>query len=193
MNVKKLSKKVDGLTKDLDQRNSENSTLKKEVKDLREDIQSMATFGFPGMMGLPTTSEDSVDKALLVLGQLCWRIAALMYQRVLPNSYDSKNSYRVKYIEEDIEALEDKQEKDEAKKRWVALQKKLNWKKLRHTRAMKSVLDKRNVTAHPDLNEEELVRSTKAMEQDGKLTGWLSAECVNELIKMWKLLEQLQE
>ena len=73
----------------------------------------------------------------------------MMYQRALPNSYDKWKSYKVKHIEEDIEELEDEHEKDEAKKRWDALKKKLNWNKTHHTRAMKSIQCTRNDAAHP--------------------------------------------
>lgn len=187
MNVKKLSKKMDGMTKDLEESKTENSTLKKEVKDLREEVQSVASFGLPERM-----STLPVEKASLVLGELCWRVQAMMYQKVFPNSYDSRKSYKVKHIEEDIEELEDGRQKDEARKRWDALKKKLNWKKTKHTRAMKSIQDNRNDTAHPDLDEKLVVSSAKLMEQEGKLTGWHSAACVDELIEMWKQLVQPQ-
>ena len=36
-------------------------------------------------------------------------------------------SYKVNYMLEDMEELEDEQEKAEAGKRWEALRKKLNW------------------------------------------------------------------
>ena len=190
MNVKKLSKKMDGMVQNLQKSINENSNLKKKVKNLEEEVQSMASF-VPERMPFPFLS-DPVEKASLVLGELCWRIQAMMYQRVFPNSYDNKKSYKVKHIEEDIEELEDEREKDEAKKRWNALKKKINWKKTKHTRAMKSIQDNRNDTAHPDFDENLLVNSARLMNQAGKLTGWRSAACVNELIEMWKQLVQAQ-
>ena len=192
MEVKKLSKKMDGMTQNLEQRVSENSALKKEVKNLREKVQDMASSVSAERMALPFLSDPAVEKASLVLGQLCWRIQAMMYKKVLPNSYDDKTSYKVKHIEEDIEELEDEQQKADAKKRWATLKKKLNWKKSQHTRAMKSIQGVRNDTAHPDLDEQLLVASAKLMEQEGKLTGHHSAARINELIEMWKTLVQLQ-
>lgn len=187
MNLKKLSKKMDGMAQTLDETVEKNSTLKKEFKNLHKEVQNMSSLASESV-SLPFLSDPV--KASLVLGQLCWRIQAMLYQKVLPNSYDSRKSYKVNYIEEDIQDLEDKREKDEVNKKWAELKKRLKWNKRRHTRAMKSIQDNINLTAHPDLNEEEIVWSTNVMEQNGKLTDWLSPACVHELIEMWKQLVQ---
>lgn len=187
LNVKKLSIKMDGMTQNLEESMGDNSNLKKEVKNLREGLQGMASF-MPSSFLL-----DPVEKAKLVLGELCRRIQAMMYHKVLPNSpYDDRKSYKVKYMLEDIAELKDQQEKDDAWKRWEALKKKLNWKKSKHARAMKSIQESRNVAAHPDLDEKMLVESVEQMEQDGYVTDYCSAECANELIEMWKTLVQSQ-
>jgi len=57
----------------------------------------------------PAFLADPVDKALLILGELSPQIQAMMYREVLPNSPydDKKKSYKVKYMLEDIEELED--------------------------------------------------------------------------------------
>ena len=89
---------------------------------------------------------------------------------------------------EDIEELEDEREKAEAFKRWEALQKKLNWKKTKHMRAMKSIQDKRNDTAHSGLDEKQLVESVELMKQTGNLPGYCPQEFANELITTWKIL-----
>ena len=180
MNVKKLSKKMDGIAQNLEESRNENSTLKMEIKNPLEEVQSMAS-SVPERVPF-----GPVEKASLVLGELCWQIQAMMYRRVLPNSYDKLKSYKVKHIEEDIEELKDERQKDEAKKRWNALKKKLNWKKTHHTRAMKSIQCTRNVAAHPELDEKLIVCSAKLMEQEGRLTDWHSPACVQELIEMWK-------
>ena len=185
LNVKKLSSRVDEMTKTVEESTRDNSNLKKEVKNLREAAQGMASLMPSSFM------PDPVEKASLVLGELCRRIQAMMYQKVLPNSpYDDKKSYKVKYMLEDIEELEDEREKDEAQKRWEALKKKLNWKKTKHARAMKSIQDNRNVTAHPDLDETQLVESVELMKQSGNLTGYCPPELVSELIEMWKILSK---
>ena len=189
MEVKKLSKKMEGMTQNLEETVNENSALKKEVRNLREKVQEMAS-SVPERM--PLLSDPIAEKALVVLGQLCWRIQAMMYKEVFPNSYDDKKSYKVKHIEEDIEELEDEQQKAEAQEKWASLKKKLHWKKLQHTRAMKSIQDIRNVAAHPELDEQLLLSSAKLMEQKGKLSGYHSAARVNELIEIWKILVQSQ-
>ena len=168
---------------------SENSGLKKEVRNLREKVQEMAS---SAPESIPLPSDHIVEKATLVLGQLCWRIAAMMYKEVFPNSYDDRKSYKVKHIGEDIEELEDEHQKAEAKERWAALKKKLDWKNLQHTRAMKSIQSIRNVTAHPELDEQLLVFSANLMEQKGKLSGYHSAARIKELIEIWKTLVQSQ-
>lgn len=146
--------------------------------------------GVSERMALPYVS-DPVERAQsLLLGELCWRIQAMMYEKVLPNSYDYKKSYKIKHIEEDIEELADEKQQREAQRRWAELKKKLNWKKSRHTRAMKSIQDSRNTTAHPDLNEELLVTSAEVMEKAEKLTDWRDPACVKELTAMWKKLKQ---
>ena len=186
LNVKKLSNRVDEMTRTLEESTRDNSNLKKEVKNLRDAaLQGTASF-------MPSSFlADPVEKASLLLGELCRQIQAMMYQKVLPNSpYDDKKSYKVKYMLEDIEELEDEQEKTEAEKRWQALQKKLNWKKTKHTRAMKSIQDNRNDTAHPDLDEKQLAESVELMKQRGNLSGYCPPERVNELIEMWKILSQ---
>ena len=190
--VKNFSKKMDRVTQYLEQRESENSALRKEVKNLREKVVDMASSGPREGMPLPFLSNPVVGKASLVLGELCWQIQAMMYKKVLPDSYDDTASYKVKHIEEDIAVLEDDQQKAEAKERWATLKKQLNWNNLQHTRAMKSIQGIRNDIAQPDLDEQQLVASARLLEQKGKLTGHRSAERVNELIEMWKTLVQSQ-
>ena len=188
LNVKKLSSRVDEMTRALEESARDNSYLKKEVRNLRESaLHGMASFK-------PTSFlPDPVEKASLILGELCRQIQAMMYKKVLPNSpYDDKKSYKVKYMLEDIDELEDEQEKAEAGKRWEALQKELNWKKTKHMRAMKSIQDKRNDTAHPGIDEKQLVESVELMKQTGNLTGYCPPECANELINMWEILSQYE-
>jgi len=186
-NVEKLSKKMDGMKQSLEEARSENTSLQKKVQDLEYAVQRKAPFGVSERMALSYLS-DPVERASLILGELCWRIQAMMYEKVLPNSYDYKKSYKVKHIEEDIAELDDDQQKREAQRRWAELKKKLNWKKSRHTRAMKSIQDSRNMKAHPDLSEELLVTSAEVMEKAEKLTDWHDPACVQELIEMWKKL-----
>ena len=118
LNVKKLSNRVDEVTRALEESARDNLNLKKEVRNLREAaLDGMASFKPSSFL------PDPVEKASLLLGELCRQIQAMMYQKVLPNSpYDDKKSYKVKYMLEDIDELEDEREKAEAGKRWEALQ-----------------------------------------------------------------------
>jgi len=187
--VEKLSKKMDGMKQSLQEARGENTSLQKKVQDLEQAVQRKQPFGVPERMALPFLS-DPVEGASLILGELCWRIQAMMYEKVHPNSYDHKKSYKIKHIEEDIDELDDEEHKREAKKRWADLKKKLKWKGRRHARAMKSIQESRNMTAHPELSEQMLVSSAGVMEKAGKLTDWHDSACVQELIEMWKKLQQ---
>ena len=192
--LEKLSKKVDEMSKTLDENALENASRKKEIKNVQETVQLMALSGGFDKKPLTQSSEQQarVEKATINLVQLCWKIQAMMYQSVFPHCYDDKTSYKVKHIGEDIDGMSDDQLKDEVKQRWDELKKKLNWKKARHQRAMKSVQDSSNQTAHPTLTEKVLVDSADLMNKEGRLSGWHSYECVKELIEMWKTLKQQQ-
>lgn len=184
----KLKKRIKGLTENLEEKGQESANLKKEVRTLRESVQFMGT----ERMALPTVGADPVESASLVLGQMCSQVQSMMYQKVLPDLYQGERPYKVSYIEEDINGMKDKQSKDEARRRWDDLKRKLNWKEKLYPRAMKWIQTERNITAHPsDLNKEKLVKSAKVMKESGKLTGWQSFSCVNELIEIWKRLTEM--
>jgi len=187
-----MSTKVNEMSKILDENALENASRKKEIKNVQETVQLTALSGGFDKKALTQSSEQQskIEKATINLGQLCWRVQAMMYQSVFPHRYDDKTSYKVKHIEEDIDGISDDQLKDGVKQRWDEFKKKLNWKKARHQRAMKSLQDSGNQTAHPTLTEKVLVDSADLMNKEGKLFGWHSYECVKELIEMWKTLKQ---
>ena len=188
-NVKKLTVKMEGVKKSLEESRNENVSLKKDVKSLRELVQRRPPLGIPEKMALASASDRAVENATVILGELCRRLQAMMYKKVHPNSYDFKKSYKIKHITEDIEDLNDERQKLEARGRWEALKKKLNWTKT-HTRAMKSIQESRNRAAHPEFNEELLVQSVALMKKEGKLIDWHNPDRVKELIEMWKTLKQ---
>jgi len=187
--VQKLTNKMDVVKRSLEERRNENTALKKEGKNLRE-VQRRPPSGVSERRALPYGGHPAVETASLVLGELCWRIQAMMYQNIHPNLYDCRKSYKIKHIEEDVEELADEKQQQEAQRRWAELKKKLNWKKSRHTRAMKSIQDSRNTTANQELNEELLVFSVEVLEKAEMLTGWHDSACVKELIAMWKKIKQ---
>ena len=189
--LEKMSKKVDEMNKTLDENALENDR-KKEIKNVQETVHFTALSGGFDKKPLTQSSEQQarVEKATINLVQLYWKIQAMMYQSVFPHCYDDKTSYKVKHIEEDLDGMSDDQLKDEVKQRWDELKKTLKWKKARHQRAMKSLQDSSNQTAHPTLTEKVLVDSADLMNKEGRLAGWHSYECVKELIEMWKTLKQ---
>ena len=190
--LENMSKNVDEMNKTRDENALEDASRKKEIKNVQETVQLTALSGGFDKKPLTRSSEQQarIEKATINLSQLCWQILAMMYQSVFPHCYDDKTSYKVKHIEEDIDGISDDQLKDDVKHRWDELKKKLNWKKERHQRAMKSLQDSSNQTAHPTLTEKVLVDSADLMNKEGRLSGWHSYKCVKELIEMWKTLKQ---
>ena len=127
----------------------------------------------------------------LVLGELCWRVQSMIYKNVLPQSeYDERVSYKIDYLEQDLDLLE---EKVQAKKAWKEVLETLNWderKVKRLARAMRMIQGQRNVVAHPELNEEMINQSVQRMNAEGKLSCWCSFADVTELICAWKKLNE---
>ena len=185
--VEKLSTKMEGMKKSLEETKDENALLKTKVQKLEDARQHISSTGVPSevLAALPNAM-GPLETLLLYLGEMCWRIQAMMYKAVHPNSYKDKRGYKVKHIEEDIHDLKEKNKKDEANERWEALKKGLKWKGKEHLRAMQSIQRSRNVTAHPDLNEELLLSAAEVLEGEGKLE--CQPSCVKELIEMWKML-----
>ena len=186
--VEKLSTKMEGMKKSLEETKDENALLKTKVQKLEDARQHISSTGVPSevLTALPN-GMGSLETWLLYLGEMCWRIQAMMYKAVLPNSYKDRRAYKIKHIEEDIRDLEVKNQKDEANQRWETLQKKLKWKRKEHLRAIQSIQKSRNTTAHPDqLTEDLLLYATQVLEDEGKLE--CEPSCVKELIDMWKML-----
>lgn len=184
--VEKLSTKMEGMKTSLEETKDENALLKTKVQKLEDARQHLSATGVPSevMAALPNAM-GSLENCLIYLGEMCKRIQAMMYKAVHPNSYIERKGYKVKHIEEDIDDLEEKNQ-DAAKQRWKALQEKLKWKRKKHLRAMQSIQNSRNVTAHPDLTEDLLASAAQVLEIEGKLE--CQPACVKELIDMWKML-----
>ena len=118
----------------------------------------------------------------LLSGKLCWRIQSLIYKKILPpTEYHEKRSYKVEFIERDINLLE-----DEGMLNWQ------DYKVTRAVRAMQAIQERRNETVHPSLDEKTLKQVAKRMHEAGNMYGWIKLEHVLELINMWKKLKQMQ-
>ncbi|CAH3156654.1 unnamed protein product [Porites lobata] len=182
-NEERLSKRIDGVK-------GENTTLKKELKDLKETFQRRLPPSMVSAERLALPANDLEEWSTIILGEMCRQIQIMMYKQVLPKLYVPRKSYKIKHIQEDIKDLND-EEQQEARRRYDDLRKKLKWQEKIHVRAMKSIQDSRNTAAHPDLNEELIRFAVDQMERDGKLDDWHSPDCVRAFIEMWKKLTQL--
>ena len=186
--VDKMSRKMEEISIALQINEDENMSLKTEIKNVKETVRNRRT----SSLYLPDSTEQATEKASFHLAEMCSRIQAMIYQSVLPDSYDDKSSHKIDHIEEDIEnEIKDAEPKEEAKRRWADLKKKLKWDQRLHLRTIKSLKCRRNKTAHPPLNETVLSQSLDVMKKHGEL-GWRDAPRVEELIQMWKVLKQQQ-
>ena len=135
---------------------------------------------------------DPAENAFILLGQMCSRVQAMMYQRVLPDRYNEEYLYKLKFIEEDI-AREQGDLKRQAIERWDELKRKLSWDDINHPRTLKEIQRKRNDVAHPNLlTKELLLNSAEMMQEAGKLSGRMSLTHVRQIIKIWDLLDQME-
>ena len=183
LDVERLSKKIQRMTEEDKQKEEE---YKKWKKEFQENMQPSQSYG------RSLSSPDSLDSACILLGQMCSRVQAMMYQKVLPDGYDEHCSYKVKFIEEDI-ALREGEDQHQASKRWEELQTKLSWNNAKHPRTMKEIQNKRNETARPEkLTKDKLLKSAKVMQDAKKLHGWMSFNHVHEIIRIWDLLGQME-
>ena len=161
--------KVDHLKK-------ENANLEKRLKE-RNSLQST-----------PAT----VSEAYLYLGALCDGVQTMMYKHVFQRkSYPRLAVYKVKDIEHHLA-----KGGTIAKARWDELRKKLKWDQVRHLDAITHCKRSRNKCAHPDaqLTEESLAKSIELLKNEGELSsGWVSAETIEELKTMWKMLTTQQQ
>ena len=176
----KMSLKMEEIGIAFEMSEEENKSLKMEIKNVKETVRIRTS----------SSTEQVIEKASFHLAEMCSRIQAMMYQSVLPELYDDESSYKIGYIEEDIEnEIEDAGPKEEAKRRWVDLKEKLKWDQRPHLRIIKLLKRRRNKTAHPLLNETVLLDSLKVMKTYGVL-GQKDVQRGEELIQMWKTLEQ---
>ena len=187
-NLEIISGEVESVKQDLENSRRENHNLKKEVKDLQDMHQKL--FSFDVKEGRPMLAPPQPDlQASLRLGELSRQLQAMMYAYVLPQLYTPIANYKVKTIRRDMERLpKTEEEKETARKKWDELQKKLNWNDM-YEETLKLLQDHRNVEAHPKISAKSLQEAADTMEAKGNLKGWISKECIDVLIIMWKQLQ----
>ena len=191
-NFEVLAEEMKSVEGKLEKTRNENQVLKKEVKELKDSHQKL----LPLASGRPMLSAPQMApgvQASLYLGELSRQLQGKMYAYVLPQSFSPIGNYKVKTIRRDVERLpKTAEEKEKARKRWEELQNKLNWSEM-YEDAIKLLQENRNVDAHPIISAKLLHEAVEMMDARGSLKGRLSRECVDVLIKMWKILQSLEE
>lgn len=172
--VNVLTSEVNDMVNDMDRFQSENASIKKKIEDLEHK-----------------SYEREVSEGMYLLSELCWQIQSLIYRKVFPNSYDDKECYKVKYIEEDIGALEDEQEKNSAAQVWAKLKTELEWESKEFIRTIKTIQEPKIYTTYPILSEDLLLQSAKRMSNVG-MYGTRTFKNVEKLINIWKKLVEIQ-
>ena len=184
LTIEKLSKNIQRMTKERDQKEKDDLKWRKEFQESMQRVQSYGR----GSQSLP----DPAENAFILLGQMCSRVQAMMYQRVLPDRYNEEYLYKLKFIEEDI-AREQGDLKRQAIERWDELKMKLSWDDINYPRTLTEIQRKRNDVAHPNLlTKELLLNSAEMLQEAGKLSGRMSLNHVRQIIKIWALLDQME-
>ena len=184
LTIEKLSKNIQRMTKERDQKEKDDLKWKKELQESMQRVQSYGR----GSQSLP----DPAENAFILLGQMCSRVQAMMYQRVLPHLYNEEYLYKLKFLEQDIERQQGDL-KRQATERWDELKRKLSWDDIDHPRTLKEIQSKRNDVAHPNLLTKELLyNSAEMMQEAGKLSGRMTLTRVRQIIKIWDLLDQME-
>ena len=178
-----LKESLETLLRELDTVKRRVDHLEKENANLEEKLQERDS--------LPSTPA-TVSEAYLYLGALCDGVQTMMYKHVFQRkSYPRLAVYKVKDIEQQLA-----KGGTIAKARWDELRKKLKWDQVRHLHAITHCKRSRNKSAHPDadLTEESLTKSIELLKNEGELSsGWVSAEAIEELKIMWKMLLTQQQ
>ena len=172
--VNVLTSEVNDMVNDMDRLQSENASIKKKIEDLEHK-----------------SYEREVFEGMYLLSELCWQIQSLIYRKVFPNSYDDKECYKVKYIEEDIGTLEDEREKNSAAQVWAKLKTELEWESKQFIRTIETIQEPRIYTTYPILSEDLLLQSAKRMSNVG-MYGTRTFKNVEKLINIWKKLVEIQ-
>ena len=175
-----MIKRIEDVSKDLDESNRDKARLQKQLDQM--ELKLNRTFQ-PGQDEEATLETE----AILVLGEMCHQLQNKMYQEVLPDNFSDDWNHKVKDINKDIEdeeILETDEERDEAAKRWGYLRERIGWDD-RLTKTISSLVQKRNVSAHPSISEEYLRWALDEMEAKFPKKGYQSAEKVKKLVDMW--------
>nr|XP_058947332.1 centrosomal protein of 70 kDa-like [Pocillopora verrucosa] len=184
--IEKQSKKIERMTKERVQKEEEDYKWKKQWQPKMQLLESHGRRG-----GLPLA--DPVEKAYIVLGEMCSQLQAMMYQKVLPDSYYKEYTrYKVKSIEREIDRKHGDVQR-QAIERWDNLKKELSWDEINHPSTLKEIQSERNIVAHPGvLTKESLLQSENVMQEAREKCGRMRLTHVREIIEMWDHLTQMK-
>lgn len=172
---------------DLEKKTKENDDLKKEMKEIKASQHKGLLPLMLGARGSPikpppsTTLPKTSLEALLHLGEMCRQLQIKLYKSVFPNSFVKNMNYKVGTIQRHLKFPNT----EEAKNKWVMIQKKFNWKEM-YEEAMILLQETRNAEAHPEISKESLQCAISMMNQTNDLTGWFSLELLKDLMHMWE-------
>ena len=184
--IEKQSKKIERMTKERAQKEKEDYEWRKQWQPNMQLLESHRRRG-----GLPLA--DPVEKAYIVLGQMCSQVQTMMYQKVLPDMFNKEYTrYKVKSIEEGIGKKKGDVQR-QAIERWDNLKKELSWDEINHPCTLKEIQSERNIVAHPGvLTKESLLQSENVMQEAREKCGRMRLTHVREIIEMWDHLTQMK-
>ena len=184
--LKKQSKQIERMTEERVQKEEEDNKWKKQIEEQMKELESDGRRG-----GLPLA--DPVEKAYIVLGQMCSQVQTMMYQKVLPDMFNKEYTrYKVKSIEEGIGKKKGDVQR-QAIERWDNLKKELSWDEINHPSTLKEIQSERNIVAHPGvLTKESLLQSENVMQEAREKCGRMRLTHVREIIEMWDHLTQMK-
>lgn len=195
------AKKIQALNDVIQQLREVNGKLKEANRKAQEDkmvLESkMNVFGesfYIRSVNSARNPDLSAEKleylnALLYLGQMSSEIQTNMYRFVHPGLFRENKSYLFDDIRKDIQKIDDRILKENAKGRWSGLKKTLNWDDRVHTPKAISLYTTRNKTCHPFVSEERL---REALAVWIRVNGRNGVETIKELIERWKTMTNWQ-
>lgn len=178
-----MHKKVDALASEVNDMEKSFRLQKAILENCRKEIEDLEQ----------TWQVREVNQKMYLLSELCWHIQSLIYRKVLPNSYHENESYKVKYIEEDIDAMENEEERKTASQVWAKLKAELEWESKEFSRTISSIQEPRiyKITIGPEISEGFLLQTATQL-NDAGIFGSKTLKNVEKLINIWKKLVEMQ-
>ncbi|XP_028392301.1 uncharacterized protein LOC114516893 [Dendronephthya gigantea] len=147
--------------------NKKNQDLDDEMKSLRELLEA---------------------KKRLQLGQIAWELEEKIWDYVLPNQKKGSTAY-LKSMKHLLESEDlSLEEKEEGKRKWEELKRKLKWNEKRHKHALWLLKQIRFNLAHPDVT----VEMARKLIKEGSYVAEIEKKSCEEIIDMIVTLENIE-